>query len=138
MQTLHGRVAVVVAASDGIGAAIARCFGEQGASVVVNCASDKAGAEQVVAEIVRSGGRAVAFQSDMANEADFRQCRQLRPPELWKPWLCLQQHARLSARCLRSKDRRRLSFRIPWILRPSGRRKYRIKNVTLTVGATLA
>jgi 3-oxoacyl-[acyl-carrier protein] reductase len=71
MQTLHGRVAVVVAASDGVGAAIARCFGELGASVVVNYASDKAGAERVVAEIVRSGGRAVAFQSDMANEADF-------------------------------------------------------------------
>jgi signal transduction histidine kinase len=71
MQTLYGRVAVVVAGSDGVGAAIARCFGELGASVVVNYASDKAGAERVVAKIVRSGGRAVAFQSDMANEADF-------------------------------------------------------------------
>jgi signal transduction histidine kinase len=71
MQTLYGRVAVVVAASDGVGAAIARCFGELGASVVVNYASDKAGAERVVAKIVRSGGRAVAFQSDMSNEADF-------------------------------------------------------------------
>jgi signal transduction histidine kinase len=71
MQTLYGRVAVVVAGSDGVGAAIARCFGELGASVVVNYASDKAGAERVVAKIVRSGGRAIAFQSDMANEADF-------------------------------------------------------------------
>jgi signal transduction histidine kinase len=71
MQTLYGRVAVVVAGSDGVGAAIARCFGELGASVVVNYASDKAGAERVVAKIVRSGGRAVAFQSDMTNEADF-------------------------------------------------------------------
>jgi 3-oxoacyl-[acyl-carrier protein] reductase len=71
MQTLYGRVAVVVAASDGVGAALARCFGELGASVVVNYASDNARAERVVAEIVRSGGKAVAFQSDMANEADF-------------------------------------------------------------------
>jgi signal transduction histidine kinase len=71
MQTLYGRVAVVVAASDGVGAAIARCFGELGALVVVNYASDKAGAERVVAKIVRSGGRAVAVQSDMANEAGF-------------------------------------------------------------------
>jgi signal transduction histidine kinase len=71
MQALYGRVAVVVAGSDGVGAAIARCFGELGASVVVNYASDKAGAERVVAKIVRSGGRAVAFQSDMANEVDF-------------------------------------------------------------------
>jgi 3-oxoacyl-[acyl-carrier protein] reductase len=71
MQTLHGRVAIIVAASDGVGAAIARYFGELGASVVVNYASDKAGAERVVAEIVRSGGSAVAFQCDMANAADF-------------------------------------------------------------------
>src|SRR3954470_708226 len=71
MQTLHGRIAVVVAASDGVGAAIARCIGELGASVVVNYVSDKGGADRVVAEIVRSGGRAVAFQSDMANAADF-------------------------------------------------------------------
>src|SRR3984885_11273661 len=71
MQTLYGRVAVVVAASDGVGAAIARCFGELGALVVVNYASDKAGAERVVAKIVRSGGRAVAVQSDMDNEAGF-------------------------------------------------------------------
>jgi 3-oxoacyl-[acyl-carrier protein] reductase len=71
MQTLYGRVAIVVAASDGVGAAIARCFGELGASVVVNYASDKAGAEGVVAEIVRSGGKAVAFQSDMASAEDF-------------------------------------------------------------------
>jgi hypothetical protein len=34
-------------------------------------ALDKAGAERVVAEIVWSGSRAVAFQSDMADEADF-------------------------------------------------------------------
>ena len=71
MQTLYGRVAVVVAASDGVGAAIASCVGELGASVLVNYASDKAGAERVVAEIGRSGGRAIAFQSNMANEADF-------------------------------------------------------------------
>ncbi|WP_084080049.1 SDR family NAD(P)-dependent oxidoreductase [Edaphobacter aggregans] len=71
MQTLHGRIAVVVAASDGVGAATARCIGELGASVVVNYSSDKGGADRVVAEIVRSGGRAVAFQSDMANAADF-------------------------------------------------------------------
>ena len=63
MQTLYGRVAVVVAGSDGVGAAIARCFGELGASVVVNYASDQAGAERVVAKIVRSGGRAVAFRA---------------------------------------------------------------------------
>ena len=48
MQTLYGRVTIVVAASDGVGAAIARCFGELGASVVVNYASDKASAERVV------------------------------------------------------------------------------------------
>ena len=41
MQILHRRVAVVVAASDGVDPAIARCFGEQGASVVANHASEE-------------------------------------------------------------------------------------------------
>ncbi len=70
MQTLHGRIAVVVAASDGVGASIARCIRGTGCIGCSQYASDKGGADRVVAEIVRSGGRAVAFQSDMANAAD--------------------------------------------------------------------
>jgi signal transduction histidine kinase len=77
MQALYGRIAVVVAGSDGVGAAIARCFGELGASVVVNYASDKAGADRLVAinEVIgemvlllrhEAGEYAVSIRMDLA------------------------------------------------------------------------
>ena len=69
---LAGKVSVVTGASKGIGAGIARGLGEAGASVVVNYASDKAGADRVVAEITRKGGKAVAVQGDVSKAADVR------------------------------------------------------------------
>lgn len=67
---LAGQVAVVTGASKGIGAAIAQQLAEAGAAVVVNYASSKAGAEKVVAEIVRHGGKALAVQADVSQPAD--------------------------------------------------------------------
>ena len=58
-KKLNGKVAVVTGASKGIGAAIARHFAEEGAAVVVNYSSSKAGADAVVAEITRAGGKGV-------------------------------------------------------------------------------
>jgi 3-oxoacyl-[acyl-carrier protein] reductase len=66
MKTLAGKVAVVTGASKGIGAAIAKRFGEEGASVVVHYASDKAGAEKVVATIEKTGTKAMAVQGDLS------------------------------------------------------------------------
>jgi len=68
---LTGKVAVVTGASKGIGAAIAKGLGSEGASVVVNYASDKAGAERVVAEIEKTGGKAIAFGGSVAKSADI-------------------------------------------------------------------
>jgi len=54
-KKLEGKVAVVTGASKGIGASIAKEFAAEGASVVVNYASSKAGADRVVAEIAKTG-----------------------------------------------------------------------------------
>src|SRR5689334_10736829 len=70
MGKLANKVAIVTGASKGIGAGIARHLAGEGASVVVNYASDKAGAERVVAEIRQAGGRAVAAQGNVAKPAD--------------------------------------------------------------------
>ena len=72
MSTLAGKVAVVTGASKGIGAAIAKRYAAAGASVVVNYATSREGADAVVAEITRAGGKAVAVQGSVAKPDDVR------------------------------------------------------------------
>jgi 3-oxoacyl-[acyl-carrier protein] reductase len=72
MVELSGKVAIVTGASKGIGAAIARRFAEAGAAVAINYASDKAGADRLVGEIVQQGGKAVAIQANVGNSADVK------------------------------------------------------------------
>jgi 3-oxoacyl-[acyl-carrier protein] reductase len=72
MGELGGKVAIVTGASKSIGAAIARRFAEAGAAVAVNYASDKAGADRLVEEIKRGGGKAVAIQANVSKSADVK------------------------------------------------------------------
>ncbi len=72
MAKLAGKVAVVTGASKGIGAAIAEKLGSEGAKVVVNYASDKAGADRIVGKITASGGEAVAVQGDVSKTSDIK------------------------------------------------------------------
>jgi 3-oxoacyl-[acyl-carrier protein] reductase len=71
-QKLAGKVAVVTGASKGIGAAIAKNLADEGAAVVVNYSSSKEGAEHVVADISRKGGKALAVQANVAKKADIQ------------------------------------------------------------------
>jgi 3-oxoacyl-[acyl-carrier protein] reductase len=72
MSRLAGKVAIVTGASKGIGAGIAKSFGEAGASVVVNYASSREGAERVVAQIKAAGGKAIAVRGDVSKVSDVK------------------------------------------------------------------
>jgi len=71
MKKLEGKVAVVTGASKGIGASIAKHLAAEGASVVVNYSSSKEGADLVVAQITKAGGRAVAVKANVSKKAEI-------------------------------------------------------------------
>lgn len=71
MGKLSGKVAVVTGASKGIGAGIAKELAAQGATVVVNYATSKQGADTVVAAITAAGGTALAIGGSVAKSAEI-------------------------------------------------------------------
>jgi len=72
MNKLTGKVAVVTGASKGIGASIAEHLGAEGASVIVNYARSKTGADAVVKRITANGGKALAVQGDVSKLEDIQ------------------------------------------------------------------
>src|SRR5215469_16495934 len=63
------QVALVTGSARGIGRATARRLAQHGAAVCVNYAAHTAAANEVVAEITKAGGRAIAAAADVADAA---------------------------------------------------------------------
>jgi 3-oxoacyl-[acyl-carrier protein] reductase len=70
MSNLKGKVAVVTGASKGIGASIAKTLAAEGAAVVVNYSTSRAGADAVVSEITKAGGKAVAVGGNVSKSTE--------------------------------------------------------------------
>jgi NAD(P)-dependent dehydrogenase (short-subunit alcohol dehydrogenase family) len=64
-------VMIVTGGSQGIGAAVARLAGARGYAVALTYQSNRALADEVVNEITATGGRAIAVQAEMADEASI-------------------------------------------------------------------
>ncbi len=67
----QNKIVIVTGSSRGIGAAIAKAFAGEGASVIVNYIQNADAAENVVAACKEAGGDAVAIQADVTSEADI-------------------------------------------------------------------
>lgn len=67
MKKLDGKIAVVTGGSRGIGAAIAKELGRQGATVVINYNHSHEHAQAVVEEIKAMGSSAIALQADISD-----------------------------------------------------------------------
>jgi len=72
MSRLNGKVAVVTGGGSGIGEAIARRFGQEGASVAILDLNTE-NADKVAAEIESAGGKAKAFACNVADSANVKE-----------------------------------------------------------------
>jgi len=71
MSTLRGKTALITGAASGIGAATARLFAREGASVTL-FDRDEAGGKEVARTIESDGGRALFLRGDVTSDTDAR------------------------------------------------------------------
>jgi 3-oxoacyl-[acyl-carrier protein] reductase len=71
MQQFNGRVAIVTGSSRGIGRRIAMQLADIGTKVVINYTSNRTVAHQLVEEIKRNGGEAIAIQANVGKVAEI-------------------------------------------------------------------
>ncbi len=70
MLDLSGKIALVTGASRGIGAAVAQQLAERGADIIINYRSKAHRAEEIAANVIATGQRAVLAQADITNEEE--------------------------------------------------------------------
>jgi 3-oxoacyl-[acyl-carrier protein] reductase len=69
IEDLKDKVVLVTGSSTGIGAAVAKAFGANGASVTVHYNNSQSQADEVAAEILRLGGKSTVMQGDVSDSA---------------------------------------------------------------------
>lgn len=70
MKKFDKKIVLVTGSSRGIGAAIAKGFAQEGATVIVNYLQNEEAAEKTVAACLELGGDAWAIQADVTSESD--------------------------------------------------------------------
>ena len=65
-RDLGGKRCLIVGASSGIGAAVAKRFGELGMNLVIHCNANRAGADEVAGAIEAAGGKVRILEADVA------------------------------------------------------------------------
>ncbi|MEM7485870.1 MAG: SDR family oxidoreductase [Bacteroidota bacterium] len=72
MNNVSNKVALVTGASRGIGTEVALHLAKAGAKVIINYSGSKEAAEEVVKQIKKSGGDAIAIKADVSNSQDVK------------------------------------------------------------------